>query len=99
MLRADPARDLCLTCHPKEAKLLKKQFVHEPVALEPCDFVDERIRLAQPKLLKRSPQRMCLGCHRGMAPRKGATATHPPAKEECIACHDAHASDLHYQLR
>ena len=32
MLRGDPAHGLCLTCHPKEAKLLKTKFVHDPVA-------------------------------------------------------------------
>lgn len=102
MLVADPAKGLCETCH-KQESFAKKKFVHTPVASGSCGACHEAHSAAQPHLLRQPPSSLCTSCHKQLVVSPGqVTSTmsiHAPARDDCMACHDPHASNLKSQLK
>ncbi len=83
-------------CH---AAVINRKVMHDPVAQGKCldchayeDVSRHRFKpLASPD---------CTTCHKQMVPKLGETwSTHPPARDNCMVCHDPHGSNLNNQLR
>lgn len=102
LLTADPARGLCLSCHKQQTENAAgaKKFIHGPVASGACILCHEAHSSWQPKLLIDAPDKLCMTCHAEVIPKgENGRHIHPPVKEGCSGCHDAHASDFKFQLR
>jgi predicted CXXCH cytochrome family protein len=99
ILKADPTRGLCLTCHQQDA-FAKKKFQHGPVAAGACILCHEPHSSWQAKLLTQAPDKLCTECHAEMIPKAERDRhVHEPVKQgNCTGCHDAHASDVKFQL-
>jgi len=99
LLIADPARDLCATCHAKDYE--DKDFVHGPVAVGACIVCHDPHSSPKEALLTKSPPDLCVDCHSALvAPADLPPGNiHAPAREDCTTCHDPHASNHRYQLK
>ncbi len=99
MLKADPTRGLCLSCHKQQA-FASKKFVHGPVNTGACILCHEPHSSWEAKLLTEPPQKLCVGCHSELVAKASETRhVHAPVKDNCTGCHDPHASDFKFQLR
>ncbi len=103
-----PGTELCTGCHTDIQKLVtEKPVVHGAVKeLQQCANCHDPHGADLPFILKQSPLKLCLGCHNkeiavpGGAKIKNiadviahAQFPHGPIREDdCIACHNTHAS-------
>jgi len=92
MLMAAPAESICYTCHdsviPEDAK-----SVHQVVAEGKCILChDPHASDNKFNLLKKGSE-LCYECHQSLADKiKESKYGHPPVREDCLGCHNAHAS-------
>ena len=99
------------TCHPGFAK---KKHVHGPVSVGECDSCHVWKNNKHSFTLAEKSPKLCVGCHDDMDfPKKGEKKepakkeagakpaklfVHEPVAEDCLTCHDAHASDYKAHL-
>jgi len=98
MLMAAPADTICYTCHdsvvPEDAK-----SVHQVVIDGQCTLChDPHASENEFNLLKKGSE-LCYECHQEMADKVEKNKyTHPPVREDCLGCHNAHSSDKNNSL-
>ncbi|MCL7489784.1 MAG: cytochrome c3 family protein, partial [Desulfobulbaceae bacterium] len=98
MLMAAPADTICYTCHdsvvPEDA-----QSVHQVVADGQCNLCHDPHASENKFNLLHKDSDLCYECHQSMADRtKEVKYTHPPVRDNCLDCHDAHASGKNAKL-
>jgi DmsE family decaheme c-type cytochrome len=83
---------LCLGCHVAFEETMRLPSVHTPVKAGTCTDCHNPHAATHGRLLDEDPDRICAGCHAGMAP-EGARSVHAPvAAGRCVDCHDPHAA-------
>ncbi|MBI5710055.1 MAG: hypothetical protein HZC42_07095 [Candidatus Eisenbacteria bacterium] len=89
-------------CH---GPLLRQKHVHPPAAEEGgCESCHTATGEAHPGgkpgfgLAAEGPA-LCGACHEEVARAAAAKTPHPPATEDCLACHDPHGSDERRMLK
>ncbi|MDH3519155.1 MAG: cytochrome C [Myxococcales bacterium] len=89
---------VCLECHETFAGILKKRFVHTPLAKGNCVGCHSPHTSDHAKLLLADRGEMCAECHAEVVP-SGALSAHKVVIDgECTSCHDAHASNNRMNL-
>ena len=96
LLKAKSVNDLCISCHPPIAKLLKKPQVHTAVKVLGCTAChdphseDNELRLRMPR------KEICFMCHpdkkqetENVKNKHGAVFI----RDRCLNCHNPHGSD------
>jgi predicted CXXCH cytochrome family protein len=91
-----PARELCLPCHPG---IVKRAFVHGPVAVGECLDCHEPHTAEEPALLKVEKGKLCLTCHTERRVAERMHAKLASTGMACTACHDPHGGNAKYFLR
>jgi len=90
-LKGQTLGDMCNTCHEPVGNA---QHVHGPVAAGSCGACHVSHMSANPKLLVNTGRALCIECHQDMARQlTSAQFVHEPVKQNCMSCHDPHASD------
>ncbi len=93
---ASPERELCASCHDLDelaagAGENAAGAVHEPAAEGKCGECHSPHGSTQEKLLVRSPERLCYGCHTQEKIDFAEGNIHDPVKKnDCKACHTPH---------
>jgi predicted CXXCH cytochrome family protein len=92
--KADP--QICLQCHEDKAK---GAHVHTAVSMgcTSCHEVRVSRDITRVVLTKTTVAGLCLSCHEDKAAHPGQTM-HPPARRDCLECHDPHSSPNENQL-
>jgi predicted CXXCH cytochrome family protein len=92
MLMAAPADTICYTCHDSVVPD-EPASVHQVVADGECiSCHDPHAADNELNLLKKGSE-LCYECHDGIAEKlKDIKYEHPPVREDCLGCHQAHAS-------
>jgi len=87
----------CLECHADKAK---GKFVHTAVSTgcTSCHEVRVNKDVTRVKLITTTSYGMCLTCHADKNAAEIKGVVHPPARRDCLKCHDPHESDNKYQL-
>ena len=97
-LKAGARGKLCVDCHDAFEKILKKPFVHTPLAEEECIGCHNPHTSDHGKLLGADSGDICNDCHDDVL-SPGARSTHQVVADgECDACHDPHAADNEMNL-
>jgi predicted CXXCH cytochrome family protein len=97
-LLADPAKDLCQTCH-KELALPEMASLHSGTS-GTCASCHEPHSSDHAQLLKQPSHELCIACHKQTRPVPGETMSmHAPARDNCTACHDPHESKRKHALK
>ncbi len=96
LVKADSIQLLCQKCH--EVPL--KRFAHEPFAAGQCSLCHDPHESDAPKLLRGgSGPDHCMMCHSELKQSMAkASHLHKPATQDCLKCHNAHASEHPQQL-
>lgn len=81
---------ICFACH--AAGDFEGESVHTVARNGDCLSCHEPHSSAEPKLLRRSGQELCLACHDGIAKKLDAVRVHAAAPDACETCHSTHAS-------
>jgi predicted CXXCH cytochrome family protein len=84
---------LCTDCHDEFAGLLKKRFLHTPVAEGDCSGCHNPHTSKHEMLLAADAASICLECHDDMIPPEAQSAHEVFLEGKCVSCHDPHASD------
>jgi predicted CXXCH cytochrome family protein len=89
-----PQGAICTSCHPSVNVWVGRQSVHAPVRAGACSECHEP-HGAEKRLLRATGIALCNGCHgAGRSAASAKSRVHPgEPKGDCLACHDAHASD------
>ncbi len=87
----------CLECHADKAK---GKFVHTAVSTgcTSCHEVRVNKDITRVKLITTTPASLCFTCHADKNPAEIKGVVHPPARRDCLKCHDPHESDNKFQL-
>lgn len=97
MLVSDGA-NLCFMCHPKN--LAAGKFLHGPVAVGECTACHGAHQSDFPKLLQAQANDVCFTCHTDKkSDLEKKKVVHKPVRENCVSCHNPHASDYTFQLK
>lgn len=91
-----PRDQICFVCHPN---IMKKFFVHGPVATGACLECHDPHSSGEPALLKVEKKKLCFVCHKE---KRVAEAMHQKVVDTgmaCTDCHDPHDGDAKYFLR
>lgn len=91
-----PRDQVCFVCHPG---IMKKYFVHGPVATGSCLECHDPHSSTEPALLKVEKKKLCAVCHKE---KRVAEAMHQKVTDSgmvCADCHDPHDGDAKYFLR
>ena len=87
----------CIECHEDKAK---GKAVHSAIATgcTSCHEIRVTKDVTRVKLITTTPYSLCLTCHadKNFADLKGTV--HPPARRDCLKCHDPHTTDNKNQL-
>jgi predicted CXXCH cytochrome family protein len=88
----------CLECHTEKGK---GKSVHSAMAMGCMSCHEVRVNkdITRVKLITATPYSLCLTCHADKKASDIKGTVHPPAVRDCLACHDAHATDNKNQLR
>jgi predicted CXXCH cytochrome family protein len=92
-LRPGARGKLCLECHDGLAELLKKPYVHTPIAKGDCSGCHNPHTSNYELLLSAESGRICLECHDDLMPSEAKSAHQVFIEGKCISCHDPHAAD------
>jgi predicted CXXCH cytochrome family protein len=98
LLRASPARELCLTCHQDPARAPGGEAwpVPHPALDDGCPSCHLPHTAQVPRLLSQPQRALCAGCHEDKNLNSGGAAwvtPHPPvASGMCTSCHGPHGS-------
>jgi len=91
-------KNLCFSCHKKEAKSFTVGAVHDPVRQGQCTACHEPHSSNMKGLLLASFRDSCFACHKNL--KKKYKNTHEPfEKGQCNACHWPHQADNYQLLR
>ncbi len=94
------ARDLCVTCHQEQAKLIEAAKVQHLGAAGECTSCHNPHAGNNPGFVQPSPVTACLNCHAEQANTKNKTHLHQPAYEQgCATCHEPHGGENQHLLR
>ncbi|MBI5118297.1 hypothetical protein HZA56_17615 [Candidatus Poribacteria bacterium] len=85
----DPSKANCLDCHDDMKVALRKKYVHYPFEAGQCDACHNADTFG---FVEEGTTR-CTVCHRDFAAETGENIVHAPVKEDCLTCHNPHASD------
>ncbi|GMV26470.1 MAG: hypothetical protein AMXMBFR58_25010 [Phycisphaerae bacterium] len=89
MLKQDSVKALCTECH---KNTMTGAHAHKP-AEEDCTKCHYSHTSTHPRLLRNSPQELCLSCHEEVGKSiSGSAFPHKPV-EDCLNCHSPHATD------
>lgn len=95
LVKTDPSKDLCFTCHEKAEIFLGKKYFHAPAEEGACILCHENHSSWNSKLLIREGNNLCLLCHKKeFETFMKMRHVHKPVIEEgCQKCHDPHGSN------
>ena len=87
----------CLECHGDKAK---GKFVHTAVSTgcTSCHEIRVNRDVTRVKLITTTSYGLCLTCHADKNAAEIKGKVHPPARRDCVKCHDPHQSDNKNQL-
>lgn len=91
-----PRDQICFVCHPN---IMKKAFVHGPVAVGSCLDCHDPHSSAEVALLKVEKKKLCVVCHKE---KRVADSMHTKVTDSgmaCTDCHDPHDGEAKYFLR
>jgi len=92
-------KELCLTCHEKEAALLMREFQHTPVRNNDCFGCHDPHTSDHKGLVREQGAALCYGCHESEKRNFAQGNIHSPIRTSgCKDCHEPHASDFKNQL-
>jgi predicted CXXCH cytochrome family protein len=95
LLLDDPAGNICIKCHDK----LKEKFRGQSMDCTACHNPHFG-KTKEEKLLKATPENLCLNCHQiPEKPEKNYWLHGPYATKDCGICHDKHGSPYAHQLK
>jgi predicted CXXCH cytochrome family protein len=84
---------LCVDCHDAIQELLKKRFVHTPLAEGECTGCHNPHTSDHTMLLAVEPEGVCYECHDEMLVPEAESIHQVVAEGKCASCHSPHASD------
>ena len=84
---------ICLDCHDGFADVLKKRFVHTPVAKGDCSGCHSPHASKHARLLAYETSEICYACHEDMLVPDAKSAHEVFTEGRCVSCHDPHAAD------
>jgi predicted CXXCH cytochrome family protein len=98
MLLSAPGGSICSTCHdsviPEDA-----ESVHQVVAGGECIACHDPHASDNESNLLQKGNELCAECHKALADTINENKyTHPPVREDCLGCHNAHASSKNVSL-
>lgn len=97
MIKGATVAALCANCH---TDAVRGSHVHAPAAEGGCLGCHAPHGGTNKGLLAMPAQTLCLSCHTDMRTRlEESVHAHGPAIQDCMLCHDAHASDFVDHLR
>ena len=87
----------CLECHAEKAK---GKSVHTAISTgcTSCHEIRVTKDVTRVKLITATPAALCFTCHADKNPGDIKGAVHPPARRDCLKCHDPHSSENKNQL-
>jgi predicted CXXCH cytochrome family protein len=97
-LKPGAAGKICLTCHETFQEKLKSPSVHTPVKTGECSGCHDPHTSSHGKLLAADPNKICSGCHEGVAPEKALSLHKAVSEGNCVTCHDPHAAKNEFNL-
>jgi predicted CXXCH cytochrome family protein len=100
VLTQKSARELCVTCHEEQAKLIETAKVQHPGAAGDCTDCHNPHAGNNPGFVQPGPVSACLNCHSEQAELTKKAHLHEPAFEEgCATCHQPHGGENQHLLR
>jgi predicted CXXCH cytochrome family protein len=97
-MRGQTTGAMCATCH--ESVVAGKNKIHGPVAAGACESCHKAHSSPNPKLLVATGRDLCFTCHTEMREQmKTAKVVHKAVEQDCVTCHDPHASNFVMQTR
>ena len=97
-LRPGARGKLCIGCHDGFAEVLKRPFVHTPIAKGDCTGCHSPHTSNHERLLSAETGEMCQDCHADLVPEETQSAHQVFVEGKCMSCHDPHASDHEMNL-
>jgi predicted CXXCH cytochrome family protein len=87
----------CLECHSDKAT---GKNVHTAISMGCLSCHEVRVSkdVTRVKLITTTPASLCFTCHADKNPADSKGVVHPPARRDCLKCHDPHQSDNKFQL-
>jgi predicted CXXCH cytochrome family protein len=100
LVKVDPSKELCFTCHEKTEKFEGKKYVHAPAEEGACILCHENHSSWNKNLLIRGGNDLCIFCHKKEfeAMLKMRHVHKPVVEEDCQKCHDPHGSNNHMMI-
>ena len=92
-LKAGAEGKICVTCHEEFADVLKKRFVHTPVAERECSGCHNPHTSKHEMLLAAESGEICRDCHEDLFTEKALSSHDVFVEGKCASCHDPHAAD------
>jgi predicted CXXCH cytochrome family protein len=83
----------CFTCHEDKKPEFTRRFVHAPVRDNQCAACHSPHASSNEKLLKTTPDKLCVTCHQSLLTSRGEHAHAPVASGDCQTCHAPHSTD------
>lgn len=95
LVKTDPSKELCFTCHQKTEKFHGKKYFHAPAEEGACILCHENHSSWNNKLLIREGNNLCLFCHKKEFDTlmKMRHVHKPVIEDDCQKCHDPHGSN------
>ncbi len=94
LIKVDPGKELCFTCHERTEKFMNKKYPHAPAAQGACILCHENHSSWNDKLLIDEGNSLCLLCHKKeFEPQLMMRHIHEPVIEDCQKCHNPHGSN------
>jgi predicted CXXCH cytochrome family protein len=94
LLKSDPGKHLCTSCHTKEEEYLSRKYTHAPAAQGACILCHQGHSSSYKNLLIDDGNELCLFCHKKeFEPLMQKKHIHKPVEENCQKCHDPHGSN------
>jgi len=95
LVKMDPSKKLCFTCHEKSEKFEGKKYSHAPAEEGACILCHVYHSSWNNKLLIREGNNLCLSCHKQEFEEylKMRHVHKPVIEDGCQKCHDPHGSN------
>ncbi len=92
-LRPGAKGKICVSCHDAFEEILKKRFVHTPLAKGDCSGCHNPHASKHALLLASETSEICHECHEDMFVPEAESAHEVFVEGKCVSCHDPHATD------
>jgi predicted CXXCH cytochrome family protein len=92
-LKAGARGKSCIGCHDDFENILKKRFVHTPVAKKDCTGCHSPHTSEHAKLLSSGAGEICKECHEDLFSTEAQSSHKVFVEGKCASCHDPHAAD------